>query len=98
MLNLTAAEPKPEQAKQPADDQQENDDEISIITPYHKYKTGNANAPTRKVTTHDVMQAQLEAIGLKKENLLLKRRKLELQIQLLERQVASDNVHDHIGF
>ncbi|KAL9977580.1 hypothetical protein ACROYT_G014999 [Oculina patagonica] len=44
----------------------------------------------RKVTQHQVLQEQYKALILKKENLKLERRKLELEVLLLEKKANKD--------
>lgn len=43
----------------------------------------------RRVSSEDVLQMQYNCLSLQRENLLLKNRKLTLQVQLLEQQVQS---------
>ncbi len=45
--------------------------------------------PKKKVSNDDVLRLQYECLSSKKENLILKKQKLQLQIQLLEQQVNS---------
>lgn len=42
----------------------------------------------RKITSNDLVKAQFEAIEMKKENLLLMKEKLKLEIELLKRKLA----------
>lgn len=43
--------------------------------------------PKKRVSNDDVLRMQYECLSCQKENLLLKKQKLQLQIQLLEQQV-----------
>lgn len=53
----------------------------------------------RKVTQEDVLEQQYKALQLKQENLLLKKRKLQLEVLLLEKRVdatqTSSNCQEH---
>ena len=50
---------------------------------HHKKKS------RRKTTQHDTLEAQYKALVLKQENLKLKKRKLELEVFLLEQRSCS---------
>lgn len=43
----------------------------------------------RKITQEDILEEQYKALIAKQENLKLKKRKLELQVSLLEQKVSS---------
>ena len=47
--------------------------------------------PRKKKRQDDVLELQYQCVSLKKENLILKKRKLELQVQLFKGQVNEMN-------
>ena len=49
--------------------------------------TGTKQVKRKKVTSDDVLRLQYETLQCKKETLLLKKAKLELQIKLLEKEL-----------
>ena len=65
-------------------------DDISLKSP-PALSTGPNNAKPKcrqkKITSDDVLRLQYETLECKKETLLLKKAKLELQIKLLENQL-----------
>ena len=64
----------------------EIDDEV-VNTP--KEESHHKKKSKRKTTQDDVLEAQYKALILKQENLKLKKRKLELEVFLLEQRSCS---------
>ena len=64
-----------------------NEGFCSAASPRPAEATVANKKPLKRVSSGDVLQLQYECLSCQKGNLLLKKRKLELQIQLLEQQV-----------
>ena len=72
--------------------------ETAAIDPAEVYevKSGtkvNVGSRKRKITTSDILEQQYKALLLKQENLKLKKRKLELQVYLLEQRACEVDHH-----
>ena len=62
----------------------------NAIVPSNK-KPKDLNRKTRKITQDQVLEEQYKALVLKQENLKLEKRKLELEVTLLEGKIKGDS-------
>lgn len=73
-----------------ADELEEVTEVENAIVPSNK-KPKDLNRKTRKITQDQVLQEQYKALVLKQENLKLEKRKLELEVTLLEGKIKGDS-------